>query len=295
MAKGKTKQLVVPKFSSESEEAAWWDSHRPEIDSEIRERVRTGPLTLGNLVRGAKPSQPVTLRVSHEDLETARRLAARRGLGYQTYIKMLLRNALGEDSAEGVVDDFCSYAEVETGFRYWSNAEFLSSETQLAIQTSDIVLVPAEGFGDYVEPVFPKGTDDLFQFLRTSAPHGVKVELAMEDAGYKELALHADTLHLATVLVSLLVAPVAVGLIVEYLKKRLGSRLGKMEVRASMILDQTDGPDGKALRISYEGPANAFARTMREALSVISGTKTAHPEISGGKVIHRRRTTENDY
>jgi hypothetical protein len=34
------------------------------------------------------------LRVSKEDLETARRLAAQKGLGYQTYIKMLLRDAL---------------------------------------------------------------------------------------------------------------------------------------------------------------------------------------------------------
>ena len=214
MAKAKMRQVVIPKFSSEAEEAAWWDIHRPDIEAEIRKRIKKKPLTLGNLLRGANPSQPVTLRVSQEDLETARRLAARRGLGYQTYMKMLLRNALSEDSAEGVVNDLCSYAEVQTGFQYWSNAESLSRETQMAIQRSDIVLVPAEGFLDYVGPVFPKGTDALFQFLCTNAPSGMKVELAAEDADYKELALHADTVYIATVLVSLLVAPVAVGLIV---------------------------------------------------------------------------------
>jgi len=58
------------------------------------------PLTLGNLLQGAKPSQPVTLRIPREDLETARRLAARKGLGYQTYIKMLLREALAENADE---------------------------------------------------------------------------------------------------------------------------------------------------------------------------------------------------
>jgi predicted DNA binding CopG/RHH family protein len=285
MPKTKMKQVVIPKFSSEAEEATWWETHRPEIEAEIRKRIKKKkPLTLDSLLRGATPSQPVTLRVSQEDLEMARRLAARRGLGYQTYIKMLLRNALSEDSAEGVVNDLCSYAEVQTSFQYWSNAESLTVETQMAIQRSDIVLVPAAGFGDYTEPVFPKGTDELFQFLCANAPSGIKVELAAEDEDYKELALHADVVYIATVLVRLVVAPLAIGLIVEHLKNRLGSRLGKTEVRASMILDQTDGPNSKTLKLSYEGPAIAFEKTMREALSsVVSGTRTPDHEVSGEK------------
>jgi len=30
---------VIPRFSSEAEEAAWWDAHRSEIESEIRQRM----------------------------------------------------------------------------------------------------------------------------------------------------------------------------------------------------------------------------------------------------------------
>lgn len=82
-----------------SQEAAWWDAHHSEIEAEIRQRVKQKrPLTLSNLLRGAKPSQPVTLRIPKEDLDTARRLAARKGLGYQTYIKMLLREALAKNA-----------------------------------------------------------------------------------------------------------------------------------------------------------------------------------------------------
>jgi predicted DNA binding CopG/RHH family protein len=99
MAKAKMKPAVIPKFSSEADESAWWDAHRSEIEAEIRQRMRQKrPLTLGNLTRGARPSQPITLRIPTEDLETARRLAARKGLGYQTYIKMLLREALAENA-----------------------------------------------------------------------------------------------------------------------------------------------------------------------------------------------------
>lgn len=101
MAKAKMKQVAIPKFSSETEEAAWWDAHRSEIEAEIRQRItQKRPLTLASLLQGAKPSQPVTLRIPKEDLETARRLAARKGLGYQTYIKMLLRQALAENERE---------------------------------------------------------------------------------------------------------------------------------------------------------------------------------------------------
>ncbi|MGA8431818.1 MAG: CopG family antitoxin [Candidatus Sulfotelmatobacter sp.] len=86
-------------FSSEAKEAAWWDAHRSEIETEIRQRVKQRrPLPLSDLLQGVKPSQPVTLRIPKEDLETARRLAARKGIGYQTYIKMLLREALAKRS-----------------------------------------------------------------------------------------------------------------------------------------------------------------------------------------------------
>jgi predicted DNA binding CopG/RHH family protein len=101
MAKAKMKQVAIPKFSSEAEEAKWWDTHRSEVEAEIRQRMKQKrPLTLGNLLQGAKSSQPITLRIAKEDLETARRLAARKGLGYQTYIKMLLREALAENAGE---------------------------------------------------------------------------------------------------------------------------------------------------------------------------------------------------
>ena len=101
MAKAKMKRVAIPKFSSEAKEAAWWDTHRSEIEAQIRQRVKTEPKpTLDNLLRGTRPSQPITLRISKDDLDTARRLAAQKGLGYQTYIKMLLREALAKNATE---------------------------------------------------------------------------------------------------------------------------------------------------------------------------------------------------
>ena len=42
--------------------------------------------------------RPVTIRLAEEDIHTARRIAARKGIGYQTYIKLLLREALQHES-----------------------------------------------------------------------------------------------------------------------------------------------------------------------------------------------------
>jgi hypothetical protein len=61
MAKAKMKQVVVPKFSSEAEEAAWWDANRSGVEAEIRRRMKQRkPLTLSTLPQRSEPSQPVT-------------------------------------------------------------------------------------------------------------------------------------------------------------------------------------------------------------------------------------------
>jgi predicted DNA binding CopG/RHH family protein len=45
-------------------------------------------------------TQPVTMRLATQDIDTARGLAAQKGIGYQTYIKMLLREALRREAGE---------------------------------------------------------------------------------------------------------------------------------------------------------------------------------------------------
>jgi predicted DNA binding CopG/RHH family protein len=84
----------VPKFSSEEEEATWWDAH-PEVLAEpfqtARQRGQLRRLSQTNLP-GA--SETVTIRIPPQELTRARTLAAKRGLRYQTYLKMLLHDAL---------------------------------------------------------------------------------------------------------------------------------------------------------------------------------------------------------
>ena len=82
------KTTAIPQFKTEAEEAEWWDSH-PEVATEIMKRaIKSGR------ARRSVPLKTVTMRLPVPDIEAAQDLAARKQLPYQTYIKMLLHEAL---------------------------------------------------------------------------------------------------------------------------------------------------------------------------------------------------------
>ena len=86
-----TKQITIPKFRTEAAEAKWWDSH-PKAAAEIMKRA----LKAG-AARRAVPLKTVTMRLPVLDIKTAKDLALQKGLPYQTYIKMLLHEALEKE------------------------------------------------------------------------------------------------------------------------------------------------------------------------------------------------------
>jgi len=95
--------LTIPSFKTEAEEVAWWDHHRRRVETELRRRMKDGTTqTLAEVAAAVKkrnPLRPVTVRLATGDIATARNLAARQGIGYQTYLKLLLRKALDREVA----------------------------------------------------------------------------------------------------------------------------------------------------------------------------------------------------
>jgi len=83
------KPIVVdaPGFRSEAEEAEWWDRHQDLIADLLLKHGRRGV-----------PTRNVSLRLPVTDIERARKLAGKRGAGYQTLIKTLLHEALKKES-----------------------------------------------------------------------------------------------------------------------------------------------------------------------------------------------------
>jgi len=88
-------RIRIPRFKSEKAEAEWWDAH-PEVITELFLRAnKKGQLR--RLASTQLATKPVTIRLAVTDVEAAQELAGKRGLPYQTYIKMLLHQALKQE------------------------------------------------------------------------------------------------------------------------------------------------------------------------------------------------------
>ena len=104
--------LNTPKFSSEREEAEWWDANPDFLLNELLQAKAEGRLGHGTLAkqiaeRQSKPEKQAavstTMRIDNGDLKLARELAKKKGLPYQTYLKMLIHQVLLKEAVEAFV------------------------------------------------------------------------------------------------------------------------------------------------------------------------------------------------
>jgi len=96
----KKKNLIIPQFPSEAEDAKWHQQNRQTLERAAHDRILEGStLTLKEAALRAK-TRPITLRLAATDIDTARAIAAQKGIGYQTYVKMLLHEALRRETGK---------------------------------------------------------------------------------------------------------------------------------------------------------------------------------------------------
>ncbi|HEY0759796.1 MAG TPA: hypothetical protein VGD59_11120 [Acidisarcina sp.] len=85
-------------FLTEAEEARWWEANQDELAKEFESAVESGTLGRGTVARQAA-LQGSAVRLDAEDMLKAQAQAEQRGLTYQSYLKMLLHDALGRAEA----------------------------------------------------------------------------------------------------------------------------------------------------------------------------------------------------
>jgi predicted DNA binding CopG/RHH family protein len=97
----KERTTRMPKFTNEDDEAKWWSSadgreflkQQPAAGAS---RKRKGSPLVANLNGGA--SVQIALRLPSPDLAQARKIAGRKGIGYQTLLKMLVHEGLQREA-----------------------------------------------------------------------------------------------------------------------------------------------------------------------------------------------------
>jgi predicted DNA binding CopG/RHH family protein len=97
MEKRKVKASGIPRFADEQEEAKWWASAAGrrfvrEQSARAKEFPGRGSKLVTKLAR-ARTVQ-IALRLPSPDLAKARELAGRKGIGYQTLLKMIVHEGL---------------------------------------------------------------------------------------------------------------------------------------------------------------------------------------------------------
>jgi hypothetical protein len=87
------KSIRMPKFKTESEEAAWWASRegrayvrRRSAEAQSKGTNPAGSRLVATIAK--KNSIQIAIRLQEIDLKQARKIATRKGIGYQTLIKM---------------------------------------------------------------------------------------------------------------------------------------------------------------------------------------------------------------
>ena len=99
----KKKPINIPKFANEAKEADWWASRQ---GREFVKEKSAGPLKKGTVPKGSRligqlnrtASVQIALRLPEPDVTKARELATRKGIGYQTLLKMLVHEGLRREA-----------------------------------------------------------------------------------------------------------------------------------------------------------------------------------------------------
>jgi predicted DNA binding CopG/RHH family protein len=86
-------ELKSKEFANEAEEAAWWKSNEDALLDDFIKATEEGRIGIGTVAKRAA-SPTTTIRLDPEDIAKARVQAAQKGLRYQTYLKMIIHEAL---------------------------------------------------------------------------------------------------------------------------------------------------------------------------------------------------------
>jgi hypothetical protein len=99
----KKKPIDMPRFVNKGEEVDWWASRQ---GREFVKRKSAGPSKKGDVLKGSRlvsqlnrtASVQIALRLPEPDVTKARELATRKGIGYQTLLKMLVHEGLRREA-----------------------------------------------------------------------------------------------------------------------------------------------------------------------------------------------------
>lgn len=151
-------------------------------------------------------------------------------------------------------------------FDDWLSKPYVSSSLRQRLETSNVLIIPQEGYGDYSDPLFVAGTDDLFRYMSHNASNEVVVDVCIADEDYKTLSLHSDILRLGSFLVTSTILPLFVNLLSSYIYEKMRST--KVDTWMDLEITTVNGHDSSTT-IKFKGPVDVFEREVSAKIDSI--------------------------
>ena len=99
------RRKTIPHFKSEKEEALFWETHSP-LDypaqvGDIEDPFAFSPALLKKIAaRKKERKQSLTIRIEQQQIALAKIIAGQKGLGYQTQMRMWIREGIHKELQE---------------------------------------------------------------------------------------------------------------------------------------------------------------------------------------------------
>lgn len=92
----------LPRFANEADEVAFYESHQEDVLDYFEPVTAENDPGLGFEPAARPRTRSITLRMAVPDLDRIKALAARKGLGYQTLLKMALHEWLEREERRAI-------------------------------------------------------------------------------------------------------------------------------------------------------------------------------------------------
>ena len=95
---------TIPKFKNEQEEAKFWETHDTvdfwDDTEEANEKLELSAELAKTIKNRKARKRPLTLRLEQRQIDIARAIAYKKGIGYQTLMRMWITEGISRESPE---------------------------------------------------------------------------------------------------------------------------------------------------------------------------------------------------
>ena len=181
---------------------------------------------------------------------------------------------------DNIFKDYFDISESEMTFDVALKDEGLTQERINELMKYQMLFLPIKKYRDKEGYFFHSGTRDFYLYCKMESPEN-NFDFITEKSEFKELSLNSAELYLGTFLIKNIALPIFIGLIVNYIDKKLTSKEDKVIINIIIQNEESN----KSNEISFRGTKDDFNQRIVSTLQTYSKVgKMKIPEQKGERI-----------